>query len=294
MTPLSALLLLLSILLSAGRNIFSKGISGAKIGSKHFFFMQFLIFGTGSIVLLCSGKMNFGELHSLTVIYALIYTLMLLSAQWCYTAALKSGQTGICSTVYSMGFIFPTLSGALFWNESLGLWKILGILLVIPTIILSGLRSGSGKGAKEGSGYIIPLIISMVSSGGLGILQKLQQSSPRPEQKSEFLLIAFSLAACLSLAFTALGKKGEKIAPTASKLKVGAAAVGVGLCFALCNILNTTLAGMLDSAIFFPTLNIGAILLSLLLGFLIYKEKPTRKDIPIPLLGIAAVLLINL
>ncbi len=296
MSPIGALLLTLSIIFSGSRNILSKGISGASIGTKYFFFMQFLIFGTGSVVLCCFGGISLFTIAPTTLYYALIYALALISAQWCYTIAMKSGKTGICSTVYAMGFIFPTLSGVVFWNESLGVWKILGIALVIPTIILSGLRSKDAGALSKSShgGYILPLLISMTASGTLGIMQKLQQASACPEQKNEFVLIAFATAALVSLLCAAFGKKSQEKATHSKIAKTCIAAAGVGVCFALCNTLNTTLAGMLETAVFFPTLNIGSILISLLLGFLIYKEKPTKKDIPIPLLGISAVLLINL
>jgi glucose uptake protein GlcU len=67
----------------------------------------------------------------------------------------------------------------------------------------------------------------------------------------------------------------------------------IGLFFSTCNLLNTYLAGRLDSAIFFPVLNIGGILLSTLLGFIIYKEKPTKRDLIILLLSITAIILVN-
>ena len=69
---------------------------------------------------------------------------------------------------------------------------------------------------------------------------------------------------------------------------------GVGVCFGCCNLLNTTLAGMLASAILFPTLNIGVILLTTLCGLVFLKEKITARVIGVLALGVASILLLNL
>ena len=289
MDLISALLLTLSASLSAGRNIFSKSVSGFSIGTKKFFLSQALIFGSGSIAILLFGGISFSVIAPLTLLYALIYAALLLAAQWCYTAALKNGKTAVCSTVYSLGFILPTLSGAIFWQESLTAFKILGILTVIPAIIISG--TGKAKNGKsKGNGYILPLVISMLASGGLGIMQKVQQSSAYPEQKGAFLFFAFVAACAISALCLIFGKKEN----ARFKVKESLSSSAIGICFASCNILNTTLAGRLDSAIFFPALNIGTILLSMLLGMIIYKEKLTKKDVLVLLLGFVAILLINL
>ena len=131
----------------------------------------------------------------------------------------------------------------------------------------------------------------MLSSGGLGIVQKLQQKSVYAEQKSLFLLIAFILASAASLLIALLSK--EDNAPKPSKEKLAAASC-IGVCFGCCNLVNTTLAGRLPSALFFPTLNIGVILLSTVLGVLVFKEKLTKKDYSVLLLGGAAILLLNI
>ena len=67
----------------------------------------------------------------------------------------------------------------------------------------------------------------------------------------------------------------------------------IGLYFGCCNLLNTALAGLLDSAIFFPTLNIGVILLSMVAGVLLFKEKVGKRELPVLLLGGASILLLN-
>ena len=283
------LFLFLSIILSSVRNILSKGISELNFGTKQFFLTQANIFICGCIILMLFTNHSFACPSVQTLFYAVIYGILLLSAQYCYTSALKKGNIAICSTVYSLGFIFPTLSGSLFWDERLTVLNILGILMVIPTIIISGM-SGSKKEQMNVNSYIIPLVFAMLSSGGLGIMQKVQQKSLYPEQKNLFVISAFAFAGIITLLISLFAKREEQT-KIGMKLIWGA---GIGIAFAFCNLLNTILAGRLDSAIFFPVLNIGTILFSIVSGIVFYKEKISKNDMIVILLGSISILLITI
>jgi glucose uptake protein GlcU len=101
--------------------------------------------------------------------------------------------------------------------------------------------------------------------------------------------VAFALASIISLVFFALAAQKKKI-PSAKKIF---SASGIGFAFAMSNFFNTSLAGMLDSAVFFPLLNIGTIIFSLILGIGLYKEKFTKKDLLTLIIAITAIILIT-
>ena len=65
------------------------------------------------------------------------------------------------------------------------------------------------------------------------------------------------------------------------------------MAFGLANLLNTILAGRLDSAVFFPVLNISTILFSIVSGIILFKEKLFKNDILVLILGIISILLIT-
>lgn len=282
------LLLSLSIALSAGRNLLSKNLSKAPFGTKLFFNRQSILFLFGALALIAFGNIRSFIPSSEIIIYSIIYACLLVFAQWFYTIALGGGNTGLCSTVYSLGFILPTLSGAIFWDEPFSFLDGIGILCAVFAILLS---RGKSESKERGAGrYFIPLIVAMLASGGLGIMQKVQQKSESADEKSLFLLLAFLLAAAFSFAFSLFSSKGENSSLGKSTLS----AIGVGLAFGSCNLLNTALAGLLPSALFFPTLNIGVILLTIICGTLIYKEKIGRRDLSVLLFGALSILLLNI
>lgn len=294
MDVLSVVLLMFTVAFSTGRNILSKSISGSPFGSSGFFRAQTMTFLFGSLVLAVTGVSGLGNVSSLTLLYAFIYGCLLISAQWCYTSALKNGNTGICSTVYSLGFIIPTLSGALFWQEDLTGMNLLGIACVIPAVLISG-KKGKKAADKVSAGnnkFIVPLVAAMLSSGGLGVMQKVQQKSAFADQRAVFVWIAFLFACAASLTGYVCTKKKDEIILKNGTGKGLYLSGGIGVCFASSNLLNTTLAGRMDSAVFFPVNNISVILVSLLLGVVIFKERIGKKELTVLGLGILSILLL--
>ena len=282
-------LLMLSVFLSTLRNILSKNISDINFGTRVFFLIQTIIFGTGGIFLAFTNAHS-GRIKASLLLCSVVYGILLIIAQYCYTIALKSGKTGICATVYSLGFIFPTLSGSVLWDEQISAWDILGICIVIVMIIICG-SGGKNTDEKTNKKYIFPLVMAMLASGGLGIAQKFQQNSDFNGQNSIFLIIAFAFACAVSFILYLITPNGS----TAKKFKkkFGVASF-IGIAFAISNLCNTTLSGMLDSAILFPALNIGTIILSVLFGIVIYKERITKSDALILSLGIISICLLNI
>lgn len=282
------LFLALSISLSTVRTLLSKKLSRIEFGNKEFYIFQAIIFFTGSASLCIFGK-PFPFYPSPMLFYAVIYGILLILAQWMYTAALSCGNTALCSTVYSMGFIIPTISGALFWSEKLNLFDIIGIVFAVLALIFSG-KSKSNEKRIESGKYFIPLFISMLSAGGLGLMQKLQQKSDFSDQRGGFLLFSFIIAGLISLIFSFI-KKNNAIKKSDKSSYFSA--ISVGFSFGCCNILNTLLAGILPSALFFPVLNIGVILTTTFISIIFMKEKTERKDYSVLICGILSIVFLT-
>ncbi len=281
-------LLGLTISLSACRNMFSKEISKTAFGSRMFFVLQAVVFLSGAVILITFAKK---EMPSVTTVYlALIYALLLMVAQWCYTVALSKINLSICSTIYSFGFIIPTLSGTIFFNEKFSVCDLLGMCAVITAIIASGRTKNDNGEGNEVSRYIVVLVTAMFASGGLGLMQKIQQTLPYAGEKDMFVIVAFMIAAFVSFVLSAFAKP---IQLNADKYPI-LYGILTGICFGACNLLNVILAGRLDSSLFFPIQNIGVILLSTILGCFLSKEKPTKKSAAVFVLGAISIVLLSL
>ena len=288
----AAMLIALSVVLSTGRNLFSKNIAGVRFGTKRFFAVQATIFGVGGGLLLLQSRLEILDVAGSTCIYAVVYGVMLVAAQWCYTVALSRGKVAICSTIYSMGFIIPTLYSATMTGEKLGFCKLIGIALVSISIVLY--NSNGQEKTRSNNGVSPIVIIAMCASGLLGVLQKIQQTSPWAYQKDEFVCMGFIVAALISIIASAVLHGSDCNREEYDIGKSWLYAVGTGACFSGANTLNTTLAGMISGAVLFPILNIGSILVSMLMAAVLLRERLTKKEGLVTLISILAIVWLNI
>ncbi len=289
---MNALFLLLSVLCGAGRSVFSKKMAVGDRGmTRHFYHQQSLFFlfcAAGTFFFTISSLNKIGPL---TFLYGAAFGLTIFIGQWCYTLALSRGPTSLCAMIYSFGFLFPTLSGTLFWNEPFGPLSLIGLLLAIAAIVISAFSNH--QKTPDGRGFLIPNLIAMVCSGGLGILQKMHQSSDDVGSTSSFLLLAFVLAAALAYGVSFLVPHDEEQKTSAGTGKRIFYPALAGGCFGILNVFNTTLAGRLPSAVLFPTLNIGVMMACLISGIVFFKEHPTKTQIVALGLGALSILVLT-
>ena len=281
------LFLVLSVVLSSGRNITSKKTAKSNNKKADFFFSQSLLFGTATLILFLFVLSDATKVSTITYIYGIIYGILLILSQWMFTIALKTGNTSVCSVVYSLGFILPTFSGFLFWDESFTVLNGIGVALAIFIIVFSAQTKSEEKEMKNS--FIPFIVMAMLSSGGLGIMQKVQGMSNAHNEKSAFLLIGFVLAFAVSMAAYLFSVEKSNLS-----LKNFTAPMLTGLCFGGANLFNTTLAGEMNSAVFFPLQNISTTLLTTLFGLLIFKEKINSKIIAILFLSISVIILFSI
>ena len=291
MEPTALYLLTLSIVCSTARAVFSKKLGALSGGRRGFYLTQAVLFAVAAAVLLTLNVRSIARPSQTAVLLAVAYGVLTVLSQWMYTLSLTRCPVSVCAMVYSFGFILPTVFGTVVWREPVNAFKIVSILLCIATIFLASGKSDAG--AAKPRGLPLPLIVAMLASGGLGIVQKLQQKSAASGETGMFLCLAFVLATLLSLLAALAARKDAapkaRIAP-ALALPI----LVVGVCMAAANTANTLLAGLLPSAVIFPTVNVGVILASLAASALLLKEKPTRRQLAAFALGITAILLFNL
>lgn len=284
-------LLAASVAGSTARAVFSKKLflsSGTKCD---FYKTQAALFFFAAAAVFLLNIQGMRPPSGKTLALGIMYGIFTVLAQWLYTVALGKMPVSVCTMVYSFGFIIPTVFGTVLWNESVGFFRIISFLLCVVTIILSSLGNG-GERKKAEIGAVLPLILSMVSSGGLGIVQKLQQKSDYPSETGPFLFSAFLLAGIISaVAAIAVKQKTRNIDKRGKERCIFVIIVGAAM--AAANTANTLLVGRLPSVIAFPVTNVGVILASLLISVFFLKERITKRQIAAGVIGVTAVVMFN-
>ncbi|MBR7184234.1 MAG: hypothetical protein IKD37_01360 [Clostridia bacterium] len=285
------LLLAASVAASTTRSLLSKWASSSADSLASFGRVNGVMSFFALIVITAYGLIaGMGGCSVFTVIMALLYAFFTLTAQLFYMRGLDCGDVSAVTFFYSCGFILPTFVGTFLYREPISLLRLVGIAVLVVAFWFCAGKSSAGDRAR-GRAWIGYAIAAMLSSGALGIIQKLHQSSA--EYKGElgsFLVIAF--AACtLASALMALIRSSAK-PPEQTACNRFLPLCICGLCIGAANILNLFLSGALPALVFFPVVNGGVTVAASVAAIFIYGQKITRRRAAGLILGVAAILLI--
>lgn len=292
---ITLLFLAASVICSTARAVCSKRIGASASDRRSFWMMQARLFVIAAVFICILNIPHMNPTHRIsagTVILGTVYGILTVFAQGFYTTALRKMQMSVCTMIYSFGFVIPTVFGTLLWHERVGGLQMVSVVLCALTIVLASAKKDEAK--RNAHGAMLPLIASMLASGGLGIVQKLQQRSA--VQTGDFLFVAFALASLISLGVALI--MARTASPASSDCKAvrshWADILIVGAALAAANTANTLLAGRMPSVIAFPATNVGVIIMSLLVSVCFLKERLTRRQYAAIGTGLAAVLLFGL
>ena len=207
--------------------------------------------------------------------------------------ALESGPLSYTTVIIACGMVIPSLSGMLLFGETISMGQYAGMALML--ISLACAVDTSNKESGMSVRWLMLCIGSFLCSGGVGVMQKLHQSSVHREELGIFLVIAFIVSALFSFVSARSSlRRGEQVtvlsADKVRKLIIFSIVCGIGI--ALCNQINMYLAGVMEAVIFYPVVNGGFMLLNILAGVLLWHEKLSRRQWFGLIMGGAAIFLL--
>ena len=290
------LTLILSLAAALGGNIAKKyytdkeptGLSGG-------FVFNAVACLSAAVILLCWG--GFGVSSVFTIVLGAAFGAVTALQGITNIAALQVGPMSYTSVIISsFSTLISSLSGVMFFDESLGWAQIVGMVLMLASFVLAAKSDVDEK--KANLKWIFLCLIAFVATGGIGVMQKVHQSSEYRDELNAFLIIAFVSSAVLCAFFAALMKRREsRFADEKEKKRNGKRQVWLllgimiasGACVAVNNKFNLYLSGVMDSAVFFPIVNGGGLVLTTLAAVLLFKEKLSTKQWIGVVVGIASV-----
>ena len=292
------LLLLISMFCALFANIIKKH-STARFEAKsslRFFFNAVISLSCVVVFFIISGV---PEISAFTLLLGMLFGLITAIQFFFSLLSYQSGPFSYTSVIISLSTIISALSGYFIWGEKIAPIQIVGMALMLTCFVLSVDFSKSNK--KASPAWFIYVFITFLATGFIGVMQKWHQSSDYKNELDGFLIVAFSCSFIFSIIgfFISEVKKGRENADL--KIKKSdfswifiVLMICCGACAAANNKMNLYLSGAMDSAIFFPVVNGGGMILSTLASIVLFKEKfNIQKWLGIAIGVIAVVLLCN-
>lgn len=297
---LNYILLLVSLALGTGKNLFSKW--GEKsFGSLSGLMSVNMLTSLLAVVVFALGGIRFSAVDGVFIPLALIYGALTLGSQSFYITAVKGGSVAVCSLIYASCFVIPTIYSVIRSHETVSVTKAAGILLMIVSVVLVSLRGKNGttptEPAKKGSSHIGLALLAMLCAGSVGIIQKVFGVRYPADTLSTFLLLAFAamlIFSGISKGAICLSGRHNETAKIRYDRSFMLPAVLLAICVVFANRLNLLLVGALPGIVFFPLINGGTIMLSAIGSGVFFHEKISLRVWLGIAIGVAAIVLIAL
>ena len=225
-----------------------------------------------------------------TVLCAFFYAAIVISLQTISITAMRVGAMSTTSICVMYGMIIPSVAGPIFWKEPIGLLQIAGILMMIVSLwLIKGKASPEEKSASKK--WMLLAVFAFVLSGMAGVMEKIHQSTEARAERMLFVLIACVFMFVFSVVGSMITHKKREGKTNTSAVSVAALS---GVVIGFYSTVNLVLAGKLDSMIYYPIANGGAMLLTVLVSAIVFKERFDKAKIIGVVVGLLGILLLSL
>lgn len=190
--------------------------------------------------------------------------------------ALSFQKAGVALTVVivKMSLILPVLFAITLYDEALPIIKALGILSAIAAIILVNMPTKEGNQKKKKISLqllLLPIIVWLLSGLIEVILYYVQAERLVTDDSLTFVATSFGMAGILGIIYSIYRGITQNIFPKKKDI-IGGLSLGLPN-FLTIYLLLYLLGDGWEGSVLFPINNIGILLLTSLLGVVLYKEK---------------------
>ncbi|WP_026837920.1 EamA family transporter [Gillisia sp. JM1] len=207
-------------------------------------------------------------------------------------AAITTQRSGlsVVSVATKMSVAIPVLFGILYFNESTGVLKVLGIILALIAVYLSSIKAKTGIAIKK-KNLIYPILV-FIGSGLIDTLIKFIESGYVNETDvALFSSTIFSVAGTIGILVLIFQGLTGKLRITGRNI-LGGIALGIPNFFSIYFLVMALRNNGFESSTIFTINNVAIVLVSTLLGIILFKEKLITKNWIGIILAIISILLV--
>jgi drug/metabolite transporter (DMT)-like permease len=222
----------------------------------------------------------FGSALVLGALFVSIFFVMAMTAQ-------RNGVS-VTSIAGKMSVVIPVLFGIFLYNESVTFLKVIGILIALIAVYLSSVK----EGISEKKGTLLFPVLLFLGSGAIDTLLKyIQVNFVADEDIPLFSAGLFGIAGIFGFTILAIRtiKKREAFG---FKNMLAGIVLGVPNYYSIFFIIKALQNKNFESSTLFTINNVAIVILSTLVGLLLFKEKFSTKNkigVALAILGIVLV-----
>ena len=222
----------------------------------------------------------------LGIMFILVFNIMALTSQ-------KNGLS-VASVSSKMSVVIAIVFGVWYYNESLSLVKLIGILLALIAVYLSSIKA-KNQITQKNKAFLYPLLL-FFGSGAIDTSLKYVETTYVAEGGVPlFSATIFGCAFILGI-IVLLYQKATGTLNFEFKSILGGVLLGIPNYFSIVYLLKALSTKGMESSTAFTLNNVGIVILSTLFGLFIFKEKLIHKNwlgIVIAVISIILIMSVN-
>ena len=223
--------------------------------------------------------------------YGILNSFMYATGFYTGYVAYKTGSFGLTRLFTSFGVVISTFYGIVFLKEPTTFFTYIALVLILLSLFLMNYQKhNDGEKQKISLVWIICIVLVVLSNAAIAIIGRMQFGVYGDAFKNELLIISLAGAA-LSLFILGLILERDSFKATIKYgLLYGGAA---GIFNGINNLLVLVTYNYLDISFTSPVRSGLGIVISMLFSILFYKEKFSKRQMLSAVIGIVAVVLMN-
>jgi drug/metabolite transporter (DMT)-like permease len=218
----------------------------------------------------------------LGVLFILVFNLAAITAQ-------RSGLS-VVSVATKMSVAIPVLFGILYFNESSGIVKVIGIVLALAAVYLTSLKSSKGIAIKK-ENLIFPILVFLGSGIIDTSLKFLESSYVNKTDVALFSTTIFFVAGTIGTGVLVVQGFMGTLRITGKNI-LGGIALGVPNFFSIYFLVMALRSEGFESSSIFTVNNVAIVLVSTVLGIALFRERLIPKNWIGIVLAIISILLV--
>ncbi len=281
------ILLIATALCLALQSITRKGYSNKYTETADSSFIYSFISVIAAILVFVFTPRGDGNIDLSLIGYSTAFAVTFFCALFFNLKAISSGPLSITALINSYSLLIPIVYDMIFLKQFPDTFAWIGIILLAVSLFF--IANVNNKNRFSGK-WIIYVLLSFLGNGLCSTVQKIYQLQSSGANKSEFMLIALSEVAVVSLIILIAKRKNIKkefkeCAPYAAL---------TGLFNGIVNYLMMVLVIVLPAFLLYPTVSVGSILITYIVSIIIFQEILNKNQLIGFSLGVMSVFLLNI
>lgn len=228
--------------------------------------------------------------------YSLLFAVVFVVGVLCAYQAYDRGSMGATSLFGNSSLVVVVLFGVLFYDEPFGWMQIVGVLGVLFALTMLALPEQKEEGKSFNWLWLVFCLVILFSNSSLSVASKFRQKTVGGANPFAYMAFCFTMTFVVSAITYAITQfknntlKEDLLSAKENALPLTVQTVGnTGS-----NLLVTFLSSRVDGSLLYPV-NMGlGLIITVLCGFIVFKEKPTWKNVTGIAVGVVAIILLNI